>query len=86
MMLHEATPDVHRIAEHAKRCLPLLRDNAKREVLLDLLSDAGDSARARGAHEVCGAHDSYNCNFLNPVTVHTARSPIIYQRLCIIGY
>lgn len=52
MMLHEPVPDVHRIAEYAKRCLPLLKDNSKREVLLDLLADAGDSARARGAHEV----------------------------------
>ncbi|KZT06226.1 histidine kinase [Laetiporus sulphureus 93-53] len=52
MMLHEATPDVYRIAEHAKRCLPLLREHAKRDDLLKLSIDAGDSARARGAHEL----------------------------------
>lgn len=52
MMLHEATPDVYRIAEHAKRCLPLLREHAKRDELLELSIDAGDSARARGAHEL----------------------------------
>ncbi|KAI0793300.1 histidine kinase [Abortiporus biennis] len=52
MMLHESVPDVYRIAEHAKRCLPLLREHSKREELLDLSIDAGDSARARGAHEL----------------------------------
>ncbi|OSX67898.1 hypothetical protein POSPLADRAFT_1043081 [Postia placenta MAD-698-R-SB12] len=52
MMFHEATPDVYRIAEHAKRCLPLLREHAKRDELLELSIDAGDSARARGAHEL----------------------------------
>ena len=53
MMLHEPTPDIYRIAEHAKQCLPLLREHQKRDELLDLSIDAGDSARARGAHEVC---------------------------------
>ncbi|TFY70059.1 hypothetical protein EVJ58_g21 [Rhodofomes roseus] len=68
MMLHESTPDVHRITEHAKRhvrifpsrglahighrCLPLLREHAKRDELLQLSIDAGDSATARGAHEL----------------------------------
>ena len=72
MMLHEDTPEVYRIAEHAKRygpfnsayalhvsysvclsrCLPLLREHPKRDELFELLIDAGDSARTRGAHEV----------------------------------
>ncbi|RPD81571.1 histidine kinase [Lentinus tigrinus ALCF2SS1-7] len=52
MMLHEATPDIYRIAEHAKRCLPLLREYSKRDELLEMSIDAGDSARARGAHEL----------------------------------
>ncbi|KAH9945631.1 histidine kinase [Amylocystis lapponica] len=52
MMLHDSTPDVYRIAEHAKRCLPLLREHAKRDELLQLSIDSGDSARARGAHEL----------------------------------
>lgn len=52
MMLHEPTPDIYRIAGHAKQCLPLLREHQKRDELLDLSLDAGDSARARGAHEV----------------------------------
>ncbi|KAH9921391.1 histidine kinase [Fomitopsis serialis] len=52
MMLHESTPDVYRIAEHAKKCLPLLREHAKRDELLQLSIDAGDSATARGAHEL----------------------------------
>ncbi|OBZ79765.1 Peroxide stress-activated histidine kinase mak2 [Grifola frondosa] len=39
-------------AEHAKRCLPLLRVHAKRDELLELSIDSGDSARARGAHEL----------------------------------
>ncbi|KAI0666240.1 histidine kinase [Trametes maxima] len=52
MMLHEATPDIYRIAEHAKRCLPLLREHSKRDELLEMSIDAGDSARARGAHEL----------------------------------
>ncbi|KAI0367509.1 histidine kinase [Pilatotrama ljubarskyi] len=52
MMLHESTPDIYRIAEHAKRCLPLLREHSKRDELLEMSIDAGDSARARGAHEL----------------------------------
>ncbi|OSD05781.1 histidine kinase [Trametes coccinea BRFM310] len=52
MMLHESTPDIYRIAEHAKRCLPLLREHSKRDALLEMSIDAGDSARARGAHEL----------------------------------
>ncbi|KAF9498170.1 dual-domain HisK/Mak2 protein kinase [Pleurotus eryngii] len=53
MMLHESPIDVYRIAEHAKRCLPLLHENPKRDELLDVLIDAGESAWARGAHEAC---------------------------------
>ncbi|CDO70926.1 hypothetical protein BN946_scf184829.g34 [Trametes cinnabarina] len=56
MMLHESTPDIYRIAEHAKRCLPLLREHSKRDELLEMSIDAGDSARARGAHEVFRMH------------------------------
>ncbi|KAI0325627.1 histidine kinase [Cubamyces sp. BRFM 1775] len=52
MMLHESSPDIYRIAEHAKRCLPLLREHSKRDELLEMSIDAGDSARARGAHEL----------------------------------
>jgi predicted ATPase/serine/threonine protein kinase len=52
MMIHEAPVDVYRIAEHAKRCLNLLRDHPKRDELLDVLIDAGESAWARGAHEL----------------------------------
>ncbi|KIJ68769.1 hypothetical protein HYDPIDRAFT_37202 [Hydnomerulius pinastri MD-312] len=51
-ILHDAVPDVHRIAEHARRCIPLLREQANREELLDVLIDAGHSAWARGAHEL----------------------------------
>ncbi|EIW86383.1 dual-domain HisK Mak2 protein kinase [Coniophora puteana RWD-64-598 SS2] len=51
MMLHDNDLDVHRIAEHAKRCLPLLLEHPKREELLGLTCDAGDSAWTRGAHE-----------------------------------
>ncbi|KAF8665081.1 hypothetical protein AX16_000549 [Volvariella volvacea WC 439] len=52
MMLHETPCDVYRIAEHAKRCLPLLHEHPKRDELLDVLLDAGESAWARGAHEL----------------------------------
>ncbi|PPQ67388.1 hypothetical protein CVT25_005967 [Psilocybe cyanescens] len=52
MMLHETPVDVYRIAEHAKRCLNLLHDHPKRDELLDVLIDAGESAWARGAHEL----------------------------------
>jgi len=34
------------------RCLNLLHDHPKRDELLDVLIDAGESAWARGAHEV----------------------------------
>ncbi|KAF8973859.1 dual-domain HisK/Mak2 protein kinase [Flammula alnicola] len=52
MMLHETPIDVYRIAEHAKRCLTLLHDHPKRDELVDVLVDAGESAWARGAHEL----------------------------------
>ncbi|KAJ7655307.1 dual-domain HisK/Mak2 protein kinase [Mycena polygramma] len=52
MMMSEIPVDVYRIAEHATRCLPLLRDHPKRDELLDVLMDAGESAWARGAHEL----------------------------------
>ncbi|TFK40893.1 dual-domain HisK/Mak2 protein kinase [Crucibulum laeve] len=52
MMMHENPIDVYRVAEHAKRCLPLLHEHPKREELLDVLIDAGESAWARGAHEL----------------------------------
>ncbi|TFK57700.1 histidine kinase [Heliocybe sulcata] len=52
MMLMEPSPDVYRISEHAKRCLPLLREHAKREELLNLMIESGDAAWARGAHEL----------------------------------
>ncbi|KIY45235.1 dual-domain HisK/Mak2 protein kinase [Fistulina hepatica ATCC 64428] len=52
MMLHDQPPDVYRIAEHAKRCLPLLHDHPKREELLNVLVEAGESAWTRGAHEL----------------------------------
>ncbi|KAJ3513116.1 hypothetical protein NLJ89_g3133 [Agrocybe chaxingu] len=52
MMLHESPIDVYGVAEHAKRCLGLLHDHPKRDELLDVLIDAGESAWARGAHEL----------------------------------
>ncbi|KAJ7139584.1 dual-domain HisK/Mak2 protein kinase [Mycena epipterygia] len=52
MMLSELLVDVYRIAEHATHCLPLLRDHPKHDELLDVLIDAGESAWARGAHEL----------------------------------
>ncbi|KAH8834919.1 dual-domain HisK/Mak2 protein kinase [Flagelloscypha sp. PMI_526] len=52
MTLHEAIPDIYRIAEHAKKCLHLLRSHTKREDFLSALIEAGESAWARGAHEL----------------------------------
>ncbi|KAF6766466.1 dual-domain HisK/Mak2 protein kinase [Ephemerocybe angulata] len=52
MMLHETPVDVYRIAEYAKKCLPLLLEHPKKEELLDVLIEAGESAWARGAHEL----------------------------------
>lgn len=51
-MLHEPNPDMFKIAERAQRCLPLLREHGRREELVALLIDAGQSAWAKGAHEV----------------------------------
>ena len=66
-MLLEPSPDVYQISERAQRyvavcflsllltidrCLPLLREHGRRGELVSLLMDAGDSAWARGAHEV----------------------------------
>ncbi|KAN0138534.1 hypothetical protein V8E53_003522 [Lactarius tabidus] len=52
MMLLEPSPDIYQIAERAQRCLPLLREHNKRGELVSLLIEAGDSAWARGAHEM----------------------------------
>ncbi|KAJ7151534.1 hypothetical protein C8R46DRAFT_1166444 [Mycena filopes] len=60
MMMNELPIDVYRIAEHANTvsytgqvsCLPLLREHPKHDDLLDVLIDAGESAWARGAHEL----------------------------------
>ncbi|KAI0307475.1 histidine kinase [Multifurca ochricompacta] len=52
MMLVEPSPDVYQIAERAQWCLPLLREHDKREELVSLLTEAGESAWARGAHEM----------------------------------
>jgi hypothetical protein len=67
-MLLEPSPDVYQISERAQRyvvicfffnllltanrCLPLLCGHDRRGELVSLLIDAGDSAWARGAHEV----------------------------------
>lgn len=65
-MLRESPVDVYRIAEHANRCvcsdcqtptkharcLNLLHEHPRRNELLTVLIDAGESAWARGAHEV----------------------------------
>jgi hypothetical protein len=60
------------------RCLNLLRDHPKRDELLDVLIDAGESAWARGAHEV---RLIFSCErvFVNTITI-LARPPIIYKR------
>jgi len=39
------------------RCLSLLQEHPKRDELLDVLIEAGESAWARGAHEVI----NYSC-------------------------
>ncbi|KAF7324347.1 Histidine kinase [Mycena venus] len=52
MMMNEIPVDVYRVAEHATHCLPLLREHPKHDELLDVLIDAGESAWARGAHEL----------------------------------
>ena len=51
-MMQQPSPDLYRIAEYSKRCLPLLTNHPKRDELLVLLVDAGEDAWARGAHEV----------------------------------
>ncbi|KAI5897382.1 histidine kinase [Schizophyllum commune H4-8] len=51
-MMQQPSPDLYRIAEYSKRCLPLLTNHPKRDELLVLLVDAGEDAWARGAHEL----------------------------------
>lgn len=96
-MLHESPIDVYRIAEHAKRyvtslplivcthvdisCLPLLHENPKRDELLDVLIDAGESAWARGAHEVCCPRQESSFPHLAPCLVGL---PFLYQRTVVV--
>ncbi|KAG6891107.1 hypothetical protein C0995_014197 [Termitomyces sp. Mi166 len=60
MMLLEKPIDVYRVAEHAKRCVPLLRDNPKREELLNILMEAGypsgDYTTSNSILDECEAH------------------------------
>ena len=44
--------------EGIRRCLNLLHDHPKRDELLEVLVDAGESAWARGAHEVSSFTDN----------------------------
>ncbi|KII94402.1 hypothetical protein PLICRDRAFT_695401 [Plicaturopsis crispa FD-325 SS-3] len=83
MMLHETPPEVYRIAEHAKRCLPLLHEHPKREELLEVLIDAGESAWSRGAHELAlGSFESAKSLLLkNTWTENPQRTFSLYLRL-----
>ncbi|KAK7694195.1 hypothetical protein QCA50_001375 [Cerrena zonata] len=83
MMLHEGTPEIYRIAEHAKRCLPLLREHPKRDELFELLIDAGDSARTRGAHELAlqSFINAYELLDDNPWRVNQARTMALCLKL-----
>lgn len=48
----ERVVDPYRIAEHAKRCLNLIKENHIRKEILGQLHEAGLAAWARGAHEL----------------------------------
>ncbi|KAJ7071393.1 hypothetical protein C8F01DRAFT_1110373 [Mycena amicta] len=52
MMLNDVPVDIYRVAENASNCLPLLRDHPRHDDFLDVLIEAGESAWARGAHEL----------------------------------
>ncbi|EKM60729.1 uncharacterized protein PHACADRAFT_155836 [Phanerochaete carnosa HHB-10118-sp] len=83
MMMHEPIPDIYRIAEHAKQCLPLLREHQRRDELLDLSIDAGDSARARGAHELALQAYLNAISLLDddPWRSHPGRTMTLYLKL-----
>ncbi|KAL0581381.1 Chk1 protein kinase [Marasmius crinis-equi] len=70
-ILHETPVDVYRIAEHAKRCLPLLHEHPKRDELLDVLIDAGEAAWARGAHEASDYQTSNS--YIEECLAHTQK-------------
>ncbi|TDL28897.1 histidine kinase [Rickenella mellea] len=52
MLLHDNPRDPHRVAEHAKRCLSIIKEHTNRDEVLQLLIDAGISAWTTGAHEL----------------------------------
>ncbi|KAJ8091390.1 Chk1 protein kinase [Marasmius tenuissimus] len=82
-ILHDTPIDVYRIAEHAKRCLPLLHEHPKRDELLDVLIDAGEAAWARGAHELALRSFSSARTLLtdNPWVQRTQRTFNLFSRL-----
>ncbi|KAG2023171.1 atypical/HisK protein kinase [Coprinopsis cinerea AmutBmut pab1-1] len=83
MMLHEHPVDVYRVAEHAKKCLSLLHEHPKKEELLNVLIDAGESAWARGAHELA-TRSFLNARTLlteDPWAQHPSRTLVLYSRL-----
>ncbi|KAJ6626914.1 dual-domain HisK/Mak2 protein kinase [Mycena sp. CBHHK59/15] len=82
-MLNELPVDVYRIAEHATHCLPLLHDHPKHDELLDVLMEAGESAWARGAHELA-MRSFVNARSLlrkNPWTTKPRRTLNLLRRL-----
>ncbi|KAG6919550.1 hypothetical protein DXG01_004213 [Tephrocybe rancida] len=83
MMMLEKPVDVYRVAEHAKRCLPLLQEHPKREELLNVLMEAGESAWARGAHELA-TRSFLNARALlrdDPWVTNSARTFALLSRL-----
>jgi len=60
------TRDQSQLILGRERCLNLLHDHSKRDELLDVLIDAGESAWARGAHEVNPF--VYTAHFVNSLT------------------
>ncbi|KAJ7293811.1 dual-domain HisK/Mak2 protein kinase [Mycena rebaudengoi] len=83
MMISEIPIDVYRIAEHATHCLPLLYDHPKHDEMLDVLIDAGESAWARGAHELAMRSFTSARTLLrkNPWITKPRRSLNLFRRL-----
>ena len=52
MAMEQTPPDLHRVAEHAKKCLDIIKSHSKREDIMMVVHEAALAAWTRGAHEL----------------------------------
>ena len=52
MAMEQTPPDPHRVAEHARKCIDIVKAHPKREDIMTMVHEAALAAWTRGAHEL----------------------------------